>query len=226
VAEVRSGDLVAALDDASLSRFHLRAVLVSGMGFFTDAYDLFVIGIASTLIAREWHLSSSQLALLNSTMLAAAFLGAMVFGRFADLAGRKRVYWLVAVIMVVAALGSALSPSFWVLIAFRFLLGFGVGGDYPVSVRRATPQSQSASVVILGEVGGLPIWRALPTSQLPRRNDSLPKGTTHHRNTPAPGEWRLRAELHRMTVRHSQGCPQGEGDMRITFRQAGSMQPR
>jgi len=34
--------------------------------------------------------------------------------------------------MVVAALGSALSPSFWVLIAFRFVLGFGVGGDYPV----------------------------------------------------------------------------------------------
>jgi MFS transporter, PHS family, inorganic phosphate transporter len=133
VAEVRSKDLVEALDEASLSRFHLRAVLVSGMGFFTDAYDLFVIGIASTLIAKEWHLSSGQLALLNSTMLAAAFLGAMVFGRFADLAGRKRVYWLVAVIMVVAALGSALSPSFWVLIAFRFLLGFGVGGDYPVS---------------------------------------------------------------------------------------------
>ncbi len=133
MAEIRSEDLVAALDEASLSRFHLRAVLVSGMGFFTDAYDLFVIGIASTLIAKEWHLNSGQLALLNSTMLAAAFLGALVFGRFADLAGRKRVYWLVAVIMVVAALGSALSPSFWVLIAFRFVLGFGVGGDYPVS---------------------------------------------------------------------------------------------
>jgi MFS family permease len=125
--------LVEALDEASLSKFHLRAVLVSGMGFFTDAYDLFIIGIASTLIAKEWNLSSGQLALLNSTMLGAAFLGAMVFGRFADVAGRKRVYWLVAVIMVVAALGSALSPSFWVLIAFRFVLGFGVGGDYPVS---------------------------------------------------------------------------------------------
>ena len=133
MAEVRSGDLVEALDEASLSKFHLRAVLVSGMGFFTDAYDLFIIGIASTLIAKEWHLSSGQLALLNSTMLGAAFLGAMVFGRFADVAGRKRVYWLVAVIMVVAALGSALSPTFWVLIAFRFVLGFGVGGDYPVS---------------------------------------------------------------------------------------------
>src|SRR6266446_3577100 len=103
------------------------------MGFFTDAYDLFVIGIASTLITNDWNLSSGKLALLNSTMLAAAFLGAFVFGRFADVAGRKQVYWLVAVIMVVAAVGSALSPSYWVLIAFRFLLGFGVGGDYPVS---------------------------------------------------------------------------------------------
>jgi len=133
VTEIRSRDLITALDEASLSRFHLRAVLVSGMGFFTDAYDLFVIGIASTLIATQWNLSSGKLALLNSTMLAAAFLGACVFGRFADLTGRKRVYWIVAVIMVAGALGSALSPSYWVLIGFRFLLGFGVGGDYPVS---------------------------------------------------------------------------------------------
>jgi MFS family permease len=133
MADVQSRDLIAALDEASLSRFHLRAVLVSGMGFFTDAYDLFVIGIASTLIAKDWNLSSGQLALLNSTMLFAAFVGALVLGRFADLGGRKRVYWLVAAIMIVAAVGSALSPSFWVLIGFRFLLGFGVGGDYPVS---------------------------------------------------------------------------------------------
>jgi MFS transporter, PHS family, inorganic phosphate transporter len=131
--ETQSRDMIAALDEAALGRFHLRAVLVSGMGFFTDAYDLFVIGIASTLIGKEWHLSSGKLALLNSTMLAAAFLGAMVFGRFADTVGRKRVYWVVAAIMIIAAIGSALSPSFWVLIGFRFLLGFGVGGDYPVS---------------------------------------------------------------------------------------------
>jgi hypothetical protein len=37
VADIQSGDLVAALDDAPLSRFHLRAVVASGMGFFTDA---------------------------------------------------------------------------------------------------------------------------------------------------------------------------------------------
>ena len=133
MADTPSNDLITALDEASLSRFHFRAVLVSGMGFFTDAYDLFVIGIASTLITLQWNLSADKLALLNSTMLGAAFLGAFLFGRIADVVGRKRVYWLVAVIMVVAALGSAFSPTYWVLIGFRFLLGLGVGGDYPVS---------------------------------------------------------------------------------------------
>ena len=133
MAQARDGELIGALDEAALSRFHLRAAVVSGMGFFTDAYDLFVIGVASALITVDWHLGTSQLALLNATMLGAAFLGALVFGRVADLIGRKRVYWIVAAIMAVAAIGSALAPSFWVLIAFRFLLGFGVGGDYPVS---------------------------------------------------------------------------------------------
>jgi MFS transporter, PHS family, inorganic phosphate transporter len=135
VTEARpgGGNAIAALDEAALGRVHLRAVVASGTGFFTDAYDLFVIGIASTLITAQWHLSPGRLALLNSTMLAAAFCGALVFGRFADVVGRKRVYWLVAAIMVVGALGSALAPSFWILIVFRFVLGFGVGGDYPVS---------------------------------------------------------------------------------------------
>jgi MFS transporter, PHS family, inorganic phosphate transporter len=103
------------------------------MGFFTDAYDLFIIGIASTLIKQQWHLGSHQLSLLNSMTLAASFLGAFAFGRVADLLGRKRVYWLVAAIMVVGAIASAVAPNFATLVAARFVLGIGVGGDYPVS---------------------------------------------------------------------------------------------
>jgi PHS family inorganic phosphate transporter-like MFS transporter len=131
--DIRALQLPASLDEAPLSRFHRRAVLVSGMAFFTDAYDLFVIGIVATLLKGEWHLDSGQVALLNAVMLGAAFLGALVFGRVADLIGRTRVYRLVATLMAVAALGSALAPSLAVLIGFRLLLGLGVGGDYPVS---------------------------------------------------------------------------------------------
>src|SRR5581483_11239749 len=55
------------------------------------------------------------------------------FGRLADVLGRKRVYVLVAVIMIVGALASALSPDWVFLVGSRFLLGLGIGGDYPVS---------------------------------------------------------------------------------------------
>ena len=133
VSETRSTPLAGLADEASVQGLRKRALLVSGMGFFTDAYDLFVIGIVSTLLKSEWHLDTSQLAVLNAVMLGAAFLGAMVFGRVADKIGRTRVYWMSAALMVIAAVGSALAPSLAVLVAFRFLLGFGVGGDYPVS---------------------------------------------------------------------------------------------
>ena len=133
MADASIGSTDVALDEAPLGRIHARAVVASGIGFFTDAYDLFVIGIASSLISSDWNLSSARLAILNSTMLGAAFLGAMIFGRIADKIGRKRVYWLVAVLMIAGAVGSACAPSFWTLITFRFVLGFGVGGDYPVS---------------------------------------------------------------------------------------------
>jgi MFS transporter, PHS family, inorganic phosphate transporter len=133
VPETTIADLAATPLDAALRGVRRRALLVSGIGFFTDAYDLFVIGIVSTLLKGEWHLGSGELALLNAVMLGSAFLGALAFGRLADVIGRTRVYWMSAAMMVLAAAGSALSPSLAVLVVFRFLLGFGVGGDYPVS---------------------------------------------------------------------------------------------
>jgi MFS transporter, PHS family, inorganic phosphate transporter len=133
LSETRNPSLVGHPDEATPSKLRRRALLVSGIGFFTDAYDLFVIGIVSVLLKGEWHLDTGQLAMLNAVMLGAAFLGAIAFGRLADVIGRTRVYWMSAALMVLAAIGSALSPSLAVLTAFRFLLGFGVGGDYPVS---------------------------------------------------------------------------------------------
>ena len=125
--------LDATLDDAPLSRFHTRAIVTAGMGFFTDAYDLFIIGTATTLIAKQWNLSSSETGLVNSITLISAFVGAFVFGRIADVLGRKKVYGLEAALMVGGAVASAFAPDLIWLLIFRFVLGIGVGGDYPMS---------------------------------------------------------------------------------------------
>lgn len=121
------------LDDAPTSRFHHRAVFISGMGFFTDAYDLFVISTVATIVAIQWHLSTSQTSWVTGSAILGAFVGAFAFGRIADVIGRKTVYTVVAAIMIVGAIASALAPSFAWLVAARFVLGLGIGGDYPVS---------------------------------------------------------------------------------------------
>jgi MFS family permease len=121
------------LNEAPRSSFHRRAVVVSGMGFFTDAYDLFVISTVSTLVAAQWHLSTADKSWVSGAAILGAFIGAMVFGRIADIVGRKRVYVMVAGIMVVGALFSAFSTNLWWLVISRLVLGLGIGGDYPVS---------------------------------------------------------------------------------------------
>jgi PHS family inorganic phosphate transporter-like MFS transporter len=140
-----SPNLIQAMDEAPVSRFHSKAIFVSGMGFFTDAYDLFIIGTASTLISKQWHLGTNQTALINSMTLLGAFFGAIAWGRLADVAGRKRIYGLEALIMLVFALASAAAPSFAALVAFRFVLGLGVGGDYPVSAVLMSEYSNRAN---------------------------------------------------------------------------------
>ena len=57
----------------------------------------------------------------------------MLFGRVADMLGRKRIYGYEVLVLAAGAVASAFSPDIWWLIAFRVVLGIGIGGDYPVS---------------------------------------------------------------------------------------------
>jgi MFS family permease len=134
--------VLARLDNSSLSSFHLKAMITSGMGFFTDAYDLFIIGVVLAILTPLWHLNALDVSLLGSTSLIAAALGSLIFGRLADRLGRKFVYGYELVVLAIGAIASALSPNVLFLLIFRFILGLGIGGDYPVS---ATLMSEYAN---------------------------------------------------------------------------------
>ncbi len=98
------------------------------MGFFTDAYDLFIIGVASTLLAKQWHLSATQTGLINSMTLLGAFLGACVLGRLADLLGRKRIAVFDASVMVGVYLFPQISQAFGLAGALKFAAGMALVG--------------------------------------------------------------------------------------------------
>ena len=123
----------AEMDNAGISKEHWKIMLISGMGFFTDAYDLFVIGVVMSLLKPMWHVGKVEEGLVTSTALLAAALGALLFGRVADMVGRKRIYGVEVLVLAFGAIACAFCPNIWWLIGFRYILGIGIGGDYPVS---------------------------------------------------------------------------------------------
>jgi MFS transporter, PHS family, inorganic phosphate transporter len=126
-------DMLARLDDSPITRQHWKIMFISGMGFFTDAYDLFIIGVVISILRGEWHPSPVAIGLVTSTALLASAVGAILFGRVADMLGRKRIYGFEVLVLAAGAIASAFSPNIWWLIGFRIILGIGIGGDYPVS---------------------------------------------------------------------------------------------
>ncbi|MHB8246336.1 MAG: MFS transporter [Acidimicrobiales bacterium] len=121
------------LDEAEINRKHWLTVVTAGMGFFTDAYDLFIIGTVTVLLTPIFHLDTNQISVLNAISLLASVAGALIFGKLMDRLGRKRMYGVEVTILVVGALLSAFAWNFDSLLIFRVLVGFGVGGDYATS---------------------------------------------------------------------------------------------
>ncbi|CAG8814910.1 21827_t:CDS:2, partial [Racocetra persica] len=132
------------MDNAEFGGFHIRTCIIAGIGFFTDAYDLFVINLVSTMLSyvdlfHNGTLSANIEMGLKMSAACGTLLGQLAFGWSADRLGRKKVYGLELSIMIIATIGSAMSSTSFAittwgsLIFWRFILGIGIGGDYPVS---------------------------------------------------------------------------------------------
>ncbi|PQQ07466.1 inorganic phosphate transporter 1-4-like [Prunus yedoensis var. nudiflora] len=151
-------DVLNALDVAKTQWYHFTAIVIAGMGFFTDAYDLFCISLVTKLIGRIYYqqpgaaepgsLPSNVSAAVNGVAFCGTLTGQLFFGWLGDKLGRKRVYGMVLMVMVICSVASGLSfgrdakAVISTLCFFRFWLGFGIGGDYPLS---ATIMSEYAN---------------------------------------------------------------------------------
>lgn len=147
-----------ALDVAKTQWYHFTAIVIAGMGFFTDAYDLFCISLVTKLLGRLYYHKDGALkpgtlppnvsAAVNGVAFCGTLAGQLFFGWLGDKMGRKRVYGMTLMLMVIASIASGLSfgdkpkAVMATLCFFRFWLGFGIGGDYPLS---ATIMSEYAN---------------------------------------------------------------------------------
>ncbi|KAI0315075.1 inorganic phosphate transporter [Amylostereum chailletii] len=117
--------------------------MVTGVGFFTDAYDVFAIGIAATMLGNVYGKDGVLPPRLDFGLKVATpignLFGQIFFGWLADIVGRKRMYGIELMIIITSTFAQALSgggPAVNVigaLTAWRFFMGVGIGGDYPLS---------------------------------------------------------------------------------------------
>ncbi|KIL58048.1 hypothetical protein M378DRAFT_346138 [Amanita muscaria Koide BX008] len=150
---------LAEVDNAKFSRFHFKICMVAGVGFFTDSYDIFAINIASIMLgyvyAGSAGLSASQDLGVKVATPVGTLVGQVLFGWLADRVGRKRMYGFELTIMIVATFAQALSGNadavniIGALVVWRFIMGVGVGGDYPLS---AVISSEFSSTHIRGRL--------------------------------------------------------------------------
>ncbi|XP_045808878.1 inorganic phosphate transporter 1-4-like [Trifolium pratense] len=137
------------LDVAKTQCYHFTAIIIAGMGFFTDAYDLFCVSLVTKLLGRiYYHVNGAEnpgtlppnvAGAVNGIAFVGTLFGQLYFGWLGDKLGRKKVYGLTLALMVLCSLCSGLSCGtgpkavMTTLCFFRFWLGFGIGGDYPLS---------------------------------------------------------------------------------------------
>ena len=125
-------DAPARLDSLPWSRFHTLVVVALGVTWILDGLEVTLVGALSPAIAAPGALalSATQVGLSASVYLAGAIAGALTFGWLTDRYGRKKLFTTTVAVYVVATLCTGLSWSFSSFALFRFMTGFGIGGEY------------------------------------------------------------------------------------------------
>ncbi|KAF9415984.1 Inorganic phosphate transporter pho84 [Podila epigama] len=154
---------LAALEDKQdWSWFTIRTLITSGTGFFTDAYDVFIINLIVPMLGYIYfkdnnnHIPPGTEGALKGMASFGTLVGQLVFGYLGDAVGRQKVYGTELMIIILGTFCCAMVGSgakgadviayltFW-----RFILGIGIGGDYPMS---ATVTSEWASAGRRGQL--------------------------------------------------------------------------
>jgi putative MFS transporter len=178
-------DVEEVLREAGLSRFHRRAVLVTGAAWTFVAMEILLVGFVQAIFAAQWSLNGTWQGLINSAALAGSLCGSLVLGRLADRIGRRAIFQYAILWYAVFTALTAVAWGPWSVMTLRFLAGIGLGGmlvvDPSMLAEYLPPQRRGRMLVFLDlwwpvglllatflswifighEVGGANSWRWL-----------------------------------------------------------------
>src|SRR5438874_12593396 len=153
-APVATGrDVEELLRAGGFSRFHRKAVLVTGAAWTFVAMEILLVGFVQTIFTAKWNLNGTWAGLINSSALAGSLFGSLVLGRLADRIGRRTIFQYAILWYAVFTALTAVAWGPWSVMTLRFLAGIGLGGmlvvDPSMLAEYLPPQRRGRLLVLL-----------------------------------------------------------------------------
>ena len=146
-------DVEEVLRKGGLTRFHRKAVIVTGAAWTFVAMEILLVGFVAPIFTNLWGLNGRMQGLVNSAALAGSLVGSLALGRLADRIGRRAIFQYSILWYAAFTAMTALSWGPWSVMTFRFLAGIGLGGmlvvDPSVLAEYLPPQRRGRMLVFL-----------------------------------------------------------------------------
>ncbi|WP_308920707.1 MFS transporter [Janthinobacterium sp. J1-1] len=107
--------------------------LRSGGGWILDGYVLSIIGVAIVQFSDYLQLDTFWQGMVAASAMLGTFCSGFLGGWLTDRVGRRRLFFVGPVLFIVGSIGSLWVESGIALFVLRFLVGIGVGLEYPVA---------------------------------------------------------------------------------------------
>ena len=107
-----------------------NAFLAALLGWSMDAFDYFIVILVYADIAKDFGVSLTRMAFLTTVTLIMRPVGALLFGLWADRAGRRRPLMVDVAFYSIVGFACAFAPNYTVLLVLRLLYGIGMGGEW------------------------------------------------------------------------------------------------
>jgi len=124
----------ARLDRLPWSRWHWMIVIGLGTVWILDGLEVTIVGNISGQLGMPGSgldITQAQVTGFGAAVyVAGACLGALFFGWLTDRFGRKKLFMITLGVYLLATGLTALSFTAWWFFLFRFITGFGIGGEY------------------------------------------------------------------------------------------------
>ncbi|MEU3335202.1 MFS transporter [Streptomyces sp. NPDC002144] len=127
-------NIPARLDRLPWSRWHWTIVIGLGTVWILDGLEVTVVGNIASRLSESGSglpITSGEITGVAAALyVAGACVGALFWGRLTDKWGRKKLFMITLAVYLAATALTAVSFSSWWFFTFRFLTGFGIGGEY------------------------------------------------------------------------------------------------